>query len=47
MGAVLPLDIFGVGQPEESLVHKRGGLQRVTSTLSAELASRDFTQIRQ
>jgi len=44
--AILPADAAGVRQPEERLVHERSGLQGVSATLAAHVASSQAAKLR-
>ena len=45
MRAVLPLDVFGVDQPQIRLVDERRRLKAVPGTLSCHAASRDLVEL--
>ena len=45
MAAILPIDVLGSRQPQESLVDQSSGLQRVPGTLAPEIAGGDAMQI--
>lgn len=45
MSAILPVLSGSAGEPEKSLVHERGGLERVTWRLSGHLRRCQFTKL--
>ena len=45
MAAILPIDVFGRRQPQESLVDQGSGLQGVSGTLAPEIAGGDAMQV--
>jgi hypothetical protein len=45
VGAVLPIDLALVYQPQKRLVDQRRRLQRVTGTLAAQIAARQAAQL--
>jgi hypothetical protein len=45
MGAVLPLHLLHVDEPEIGLVDQGGGLQRVTTSFEAHVTARDTVRL--
>ena len=46
MRTVFPVNVSGMGEPEERLVQKGGGLQRMTTALTRHVGAGESAQLR-